>query len=552
MTPHYETPEVTLWHGDCLDVLARLGDASVDAVVTDPPYGLEFMGKEWDAPWKAEGAVVTDPASVGGFQDGAGGNPYSRSRIRFGIGAGFQKWCEDWAAECLRVLKPGGHLLAFGGTRTWHRLACAIEDAGFEVRDSIAWMYGSGFPKSLDVSKAIDKQRTEDRAPVDAVRAWLNARRLEAGFSHDAVNKHFGHASNGGGSSSAWMTNPTSRALPTWEQWQALKALFGFGDEMDAEVWRLNGRKGKPGDNFEAREVLSERVAIVEGGKGGWADMVASGRFKPGEKVIRDTAPATDAARTWQGWGTALKPAFEPIVVARKPLSGTVAGNVLAHGTGALNIDACRVESSETWIGSNEASTSANGYGPGDTDGWQGHWTKRSQSHASGRWPANVVLDEDQAAALDQQSGESLSRIGKPRSADSGDGWGMTATGAEYDDLGGASRFFYVAKADASERPKVGGVAHPTVKPLALMRWLVRLVTPPGGVVLEPFAGSGTTVEACLLEGFRCVAIEKGDEYLPLIEARIHRRRDPVAAARLAATGDDEASLFDLLNEEGA
>jgi site-specific DNA-methyltransferase (adenine-specific) len=163
-----------------------------------------------------------------------------------------------------------------------------------------------------------------------------------------------------------------------------------------------------------------------------------------------------------------------------------------------------------------------------------------------------VILDEDQATALDQQSGESLSRIGKPRSADSGDGWGMTATGAEYDDLGGASRFFYVAKADASERPKVGGVAHPTVKPLTLMRWLVRLVTPPGGVVLEPFAGSGTTVEACLLEGFRCIAIEKGDEYLPLIEARIHRRRDPVAAARLAATGDDEASLFDLLNEEGA
>ena len=511
-TPHYETPEVTLWRGRSELILSQLPDASVDACVTDPPYELGFMGKGWDAT---------------------------------GIAYDVDLWREVW-----RVLKPGGHLLAFGGTRTWHRLACAIEDAGFEVRDSIAWMYGSGFPKSLDVSKAIDKQRTEDHVPIDAVRSWLNARRLEAGFSHDAVNRHFGHASNGGGSSSAWMTNPTSRALPTWEQWQALKALFGFEGEMDAEVWRLNGRKGKPGDNFEAREVLAERVVEVKGGT--WAEQVDSGRYKIGERVVQTTAPATDAARQWQGWGTALKPAFEPIVVARKPLSGTVAGNVLAHGTGALNIDACRVESSETWIGSNEASTSANGYGPGDTDGWQGHWTKRSQSHASGRWPANVVLDEDQAAALDQQSGEPLSRIGKPRSADSGDGWGMTATGAEYDDLGGASRFFYVAKADASERPKVGGVAHPTVKPLALMRWLVRLVTPPGGVVLEPFAGSGTTVEACLLEGFRCVAIEKGDEYLPLIEARIHRRRDPVAAARLAATGDDEASLFDLLNEEGA
>ena len=450
MTPHYETPEVTLWHGDCLDVLARLGDASVDAVVTDPPYGLEFMGKEWDAPWKAEGAVVTDPASVGGFQDGAGGNPYSRSRIRFGIGAGFQKWCEDWAAECLRVLKPGGHLLAFGGTRTWHRLACAIEDAGFEIRDSIAWMYGSGFPKSLDVSKAIDKA---------------------AGAEREVVGTRFRAA--------------TGRA---------------------------------------------------EQGSGGYAF----------SEDFTETAPATDAARTWQGWGTALKPAFEPIVVARKPLTGTVAGNVLTYGTGALNIDACRVEASGRPLIESRAEASVSTFG----DGLNG--SRHAGSTDQGRWPANVVLDEDQAAALDEQSGESQARIGKPRGAASGDGWGMTATGSEYDDLGGASRFFYVAKADASERPKVGGVAHPTVKPLALMRWLVRLVTPPGGAVLEPFAGSGTTVEACLLEGFRCIAIEKGDEYLPLIEARIHRRRDPVAAARLAATGDDEASLFDLLNEEGA
>lgn len=563
MTPHYETPEVTLWHGDCLDVLRELPDASVDAVVTDPPYGLEFMGKAWDAPWKDDArsasATVVNADEVGGFQDGNGGNAYSRSRVRtdtrrhggdmLAANRGFGEWCEAWATECLRVLKPGGHLLAFGGTRTWHRLACAIEDAGFEVRDSIAWMYGSGFPKSLDVSKAIDKQRTEDRAPVDAVRAWLNARRLEAGFSHDAVNKHFGHASNGGGSSSAWMTNPTSRALPTWEQWQALKALFGFGDEMDAEVWRLNGRKGKPGDNFEAREVLSERVAIVEGGKGGWADMVASGRFKPGEKVIRDTAPATDAARTWQGWGTALKPAFEPVVVARKPLAGTVAGNVLAHGTGALNIDGCRVEG-EPW-----KAHSATGLGSvkffteGETP------VIEKAPHGAGRWPANVVLDEDQAAALDEQSGESTTPSTVTRGAQRTGDSGLGALGRQddvpcYGDTGGASRFFYVAKADASERPKVAGVAHPTVKPLALMRWLVRLVTPPGGIVLEPFAGSGTTIEACLIEGFHCVAIEKTDEYLPLIEARIHRRRDPVAATRLAA--DDEANLFDLFDEEGA
>ena len=467
MEPYYESPEVTLWHGDCLEVLRTLPDASVHAVVTDPPYGLGFMGKEWDK-IKQEASRPPSADRVDARFNNAFPRTGKGAAATAFDGIGFGAWCLEWTAECLRVLKPGGHLLAFGGTRTWHRLACAIEDAGFEIRDSIAWMYGSGFPKSLDVSKAINKAAGAEREVV--------------GDKLDRPGYHL-HGHNGG-------------------------EAFGHGLSSSTPETRLAS-------------------ALI-------------------------TAPATEAARTWQGWGTALKPAFEPIVVARKPLTGTVAGNVLAHGTGALNIDACRVESSETWIGSNEPSTSANGYGPGDADGWQGRWTKRSQSHASGRWPANVILDEDQAAALDEQSGESQARIGKPQGSAPGDGWGMTATGTEYDDLGGASRFFYVAKADASERPKVGGVAHPTVKPLTLMRWLVRLVTPPGGVVLEPFAGSGTTVEACLLEGFRCVAIEKTEEYLPLIEARVHRRRDPVAAARLAATGDDEASLFDLLNEEGA
>jgi hypothetical protein len=238
-------------------------------------------------------------------------------------------------------------------------LACAVEDAGFEVRDSIAWMYGSGFPKSLDVSKAIDKAAGAER------------------------------------------------------------------------------------------EVLSETFHRSQSSSGGILNRVEVPR------IIRETEPATDAARTWQGWGTALKPAFEPVVVARKPLVGTVAANVLAHGTGALNVDGCRV---------------------GMSDG-------------------------DRA------------RIG-------------------------ASRFFYTAKADATERVRIDGTAHPTVKPLALMRWLVRLVTPPGGTVLEPFAGSGTTVEACILEGFRCIAIEREADYLPLIRQRINRRMPDTreqAKANLAA-----------------
>ncbi|MDR7385228.1 DNA-methyltransferase [Promicromonospora iranensis] len=402
--PYYEDDSVTLHHGDCLDVLRELPDASVDAVVTDPPYALEFMGKTWDG-WSTPAA--------------------------------FQEWCGLWAAECLRVLKPGGHMLAFGGSRTWHRLASAVEDAGFEIRDSIAWLYGSGFPKSLDVSKAIDKAAGAEREVI--------------GINEDYLRRKPNGMKTPGASAYSYSVND----LPT-----------------NADI----------------------------------------------------TAPATDAAHQWQGWGTTLKPAFEPIVLGRKPLDGTVAANVLAHGTGALNIDGCRVGTELiTQHGrgeSSNASMSGRNYAEPAGRSWEG------------RWPANVVLDDTQAAELDRQAPDAGAQrpvrgVEPSAPTDSIYGSRNRVQGPFHGDKGGASRFFptfrYEAKAPTSERPRVGEVAHPTVKPLDLMRWLVRLVTPPGGVVLEPFAGSGTTAEACVLEGFRCIAIEREADYLPLIVSRLSK-----------------------------
>jgi hypothetical protein len=482
LQPYFSDADVTVYHGDCVDVLREMPDASVDSVVCDPPYALEFMGKQWDG-WATPKA--------------------------------FQAWCGEWATECLRVLKPGGHLLAFGGSRTWHRLAAAVEDSGFELRDSIAWLYGSGFPKSLDVSKAIDKQR-DDRDDVLVVTEFLADHAEAQGISRSDIDNHMGTSDMGGW----WLSRLRHRcALPKWDQWLQIKEFMQLPDDMDAEVWRLNGRKGSPG------EAWGERPDAGYISRPGMAESWTDGTGWTGT-AAKGGSGVTNAAKQWEGWGTALKPAFEPIVVARKPLVGTVAQNVTQYRTGALNIDGCRISHHDDLSRYERSATSGfkNGgiYGGGE----------RALTPASpaGRWPTNVVLDEAAAAELDQQSGTLASgkmRAGTERS--NREGWAgpmPTQTAADtYGDSGGASRFFpvfkYTAKAGSDERPEVNGVRHPTVKPVSLISWLCRLVTPPGGTVLDPFAGSGTTAEACVLEHFKCITIEREADYLPLIVARL-------------------------------
>jgi len=455
--------------GDCMEWMAKLPEASVDAIVTDPPYGLEFMGKDWDRlderSLRARGENAVDSANRGYNESSLVKAPGFARTVEQARAA--QDWHEAWAREALRVLKPGGHLLAFGGTRTYHRLACAVEDAGFEIRDTIVWLYGSGFPKSLDVSKAIDKAAGAEREVV-GVSSVTGARTGSVVNSSDGV---------------------------------------------------------RPGRTF------SNDVEVVN----------------------YRTVPETPEAARWEGWGTALKPAHEPIVVARKPLAGTVTDNVLEHGTGAINVDACRVGTTKATPASpsnHDSDITYGAYGTGDGRLGSGF------DADTGRWPANVTLDTDAAALLDEQSGE-RSAGGKVNGAEpsrTGQNgiygiWGRVEN-SPYDDAGGASRFFYTAKASRSERNagcddfekrpilwsageqnpgsfQADGTErearnfHPTVKPVDLMRWLVRLVTPPQGLILDCFTGSGTTGIAALLEGFRFLGIEREAEYVRIAEARI-------------------------------
>lgn len=536
--------------GEALEQLAALDDGSVDAIVTDPPYGIGFMGHEWDQPGdhgpiRSNGTPglhkrvgvpsgqrrVANPAPSGfskmtakerklGQRAASRERPGAMEAGRYDLSRSanqrFQAWCEEWAREALRVLKPGGYILVFGGTRTYHRMAAGIEDAGFEIRDCLMWLYGSGFPKSLNVSKAIDRA---------------------AGAKREVVGS----------------------------------------------------KVGQPG--YSLSENRDDRTAF--------------GAFTNAEAECEVTAPATPDAERWDGWGTALKPNWEPIVVARKPLIGTVVQNVLEHGTGALNIDGCKIGGGERELrgggglfgkaGNTDEVTSegrwpgnvalshtedcvlvgshrvrANGHFPA-ARGPSGYGSAVDDSNGGGlhgqdglaerRFDGELVetwacVPDCPVRLLDAQSGV-LSSGANPtrRQADKfrtayGDFAGGDETPMRGADHGGASRFFYCAKTSRAERNagldgfprerldwsngeanpgsfQSGGTdreaenGHPTVKPIDLMRWLVRLVTQPDGLVVDPFAGSGTTGCAAVLEGMRFIGSDRNAKYAEIAEARV-------------------------------
>lgn len=501
--PYYRDDQVTLYldkDSGCLAILPTLPDASVDAIVTDPPYELGFMGNAWDAS---------------------------------GIAYNTEVW-----RQCWRVLKPGGHLLAFGGTRTYHRMTVAIEDAGFEIRDSLHWIYGSGFPKGHDIAKSIDKRR-DDRADTLKVTAWLATQARAAGWDLARLNALFGFHARG--MATHWITQGVAARVPIPKQWDRLRQELGFDDtEILPLVAELNARRGTLGEAWAKREVIGQAHRVRRESDVQFAAL--------SEGAYDLTAPASDAARRWQGWNTALKPAHEPIVMARKSTGfNTTVANVLEHGTGALNIDGCRIEAGQDY---RDKCASVVGITSPMTKDAYGDWsaTRVDSAHAAGRWPTNVLLghgadcieggdcqpgcpvaEMDAQSGVTRSSGGSGALSGRPGGNVYGTyGQRQGANAGGLGDSGGASRFFpvfrYEAKAPASERPRLAdGTAHTTVKPLTLMRWLVRLVTPPGGTVLDPFAGSGTTLEGCVIEGFQAIGLEREPAHAELCRVRLDK-----------------------------
>ena len=507
-------------HGDCLDVMRGMPDASVDAVVTDPPYGLAFMGKEWDH-----------------------GVP------------GEQFW-----AEALRVAKPGAALLAFGGTRTFHRLACAIEDSGWQVRDCLSWLYGAGFPKSLNLDRnasfcacsALPYSRGEcelrglrkDLLDVPATASASEGAELFSSVQRETARGRVEAARPQG---TRGMDAGNNGELPGEDERSAEPGMEGRGDVLQ-DARRIHGRSVCQGAGVGEADGASGRLRhgtpTAHGADGGPSVGAAGGRTPSGPRPVEQPSgepgtlagqPGAQAGGAWplcggcgkpripRGLGTALKPAWEPVILARKPLSGTVAANVLRYRTGALNVEGCRIDATDSSDRTRDNSRCS-------PDAFFSGKRRILQviPEGLGRWPANVVLDEEAARAVDEQSGESRSRAAEmllPKghafagAMYGGNGATNGASVRGFNDSGGASRFFYTAKASRADREDGNG--HPTVKPTDLMRWLCRLVTPPGGTVLDPFCGSGSTGVAANAEGFDFIGVERELEYVEIARRRI-------------------------------
>ena len=479
------TPETNrIYLGDNRVTLKAWPDSCIDAVVTDPPYELGFMGKSWDST---------------------------------GIAYDVTLW-----REVMRVMKPGAHLLAFGGTRTYHRMACAIEDAGFEIRDQLQWIYGQGFPKSLDVSKQLDKQASSETRRDRALRftAWMRSTGITGRQINDATKTAM---------ASHYLTDKEQPEIATGDMFDTLRPLLpSVPDDIEELVrWRTI-----EAENLKRRQITGTKMAVdAAKARPGVPGRDSAGRPLRGTKEITLTKAYTELAKKWEGWGTALKPANEPICLARKPLIGTVADNVMRWGTGALNIDKSRINfaSAEDEDESKEKNQHADfGTAPGGNKVYGDFsMVPRANYDPSGRWPSNVIFDQYASGMLDAQES-------------------------------GISRFFYIAKPSGAERnmgineghleprqrdegrqeglpggdnPRNRGAKavanfHPTVKPVDLMSYLIRLVTPHGGLVLDPFLGSGTTSIAATRQGFQWVGCEMNPDYIAIAEKRVAAETD--------------------------
>ena len=483
--------KVGLLNSDCLDAMKKMPDNSIDAIVTDPPYGLSFMGKNWD----------------------------------FGV-PGVEFW-----KEALRIAKPGAHLLSFGGTRTFHRIACAIEDAGWEVRDTMMWLYGSGFPKSMDISKAIDKKLGAEREVVGVAG--------RSGTKRNCMNTDF----KGG---EYMETLPGSEEAKKWSGWgtclkPAYEPIIMARKPIEGTVADNVMKHGVGGINIdECRVPTTDNVSThADRGKEtrmpGWNYKAKQQHQTPGQKLGRFPANIIHdgSDEVIDAFDNKLTPNFTPIVLARKPIEGTVADNVLKYGVGGLNIDECRVPFESE---ADKASAKPQGRATAKVGALAGgvendrERTEFTPKEVSGRFPANILHDgSDEVVGLFPNTGTSAG--GGKHTKGVGDNQQGNAFGSYsggqpqdtigYGDSGSAARFFYCAKASKSERGE--GNIHPTVKPIALMEYLVKLITPEGGIVLDPFMGSGTTGIAAMNLNRGFIGIEKEPEYFNIAKSRIER-----------------------------